>query len=101
MGDAASDISEAVVLYLGFGSTSTPGRNRHKLAQRFGVSKGALLESEVASLLDELGRININWSTQSLEAAGEMVYADMHLHHPELTETALRALRWEFTWNWR
>ena len=60
-----------------------------------------LLESQVVSLLEEVGRIQVDWSAHSLESAGEMARTEMHTRHPDLSDTALRALAWKFTFDWR
>ena len=51
--------------------------------------------------LDETGKIAADWSTHSLESAGEMVRTDTHTRHPGLSDAALRALAWKFTFDWR
>ena len=101
MGNGTNEISEAVILFLGVGSSPTPSRIRDNLTQRFGPTRAALLESQVRALLDEVMAINIDWEKHSLVSGGELALAHMRLQHPELNEEALKALEWEFSWNWR
>ncbi len=91
-----NELSEAVVSFIGFGSAVAPWTDRARLIQRFGPSRGQALQSQVEDLLRELGTLNIDWSTHSLVSSGEFVHAEMHARHPDLTDSALRALAWYF-----
>jgi len=97
----SEELSQAVVMYLGFGVDSLPTQKRALLLETFGAESGALLAEVVVSLVDEISRTKINWSLQSLESAGEMAMTEMRSRHPELTESALQALKWKFTYDWR
>src|SRR5437899_2530992 len=63
MQNEPNNLSKAVILFLGFGSASSPRRDRTRLVQEFGAAQGTELESQVASLLDEIGGICVDWST--------------------------------------
>ncbi len=97
----SNELSEAVVLFLGFGSASSPSTDRARLVQEFGAIRGMALESQVVSLLDELGTLNVDWSKHSLVSAGEMARTEMHARHRDLSDTALQALAWSFMFDWR
>jgi hypothetical protein len=101
MQNKTNELSDAVVLFLGFGSASSPRRDHARLVQEFGATEAAALESLVVSLLEEVGKIQVDWSAHSLESAGEMARTEMHTRHPDLSDTALRALAWKFTFDWR
>jgi hypothetical protein len=96
MHSSASELSEAVVLFIGFGSASAPCGDYERLIQRFGAPRGAALQSQVESLLLELDTVKVDWSKHSLASSGELVYTEMHARHPELSDTAPRALAWNF-----
>lgn len=95
------DLSTAIVLFLGFGSASSPRKDSARLVQEFGAAQGALYETQVLSVIDEVGDIAVDWSQHSLQSAGEMVRAEMQRRHPDLSDEALRALAWKFTFDWR
>jgi hypothetical protein len=40
--------------------------------------------------------VKVDWSKHSLASSGELVYTEMHARHTELSDTALRALAWNF-----
>ena len=96
-----TDLSRAVVLYLGFGSAPSPQANGSTLTREFGAERGAELLERVVDLLDEVREIQIDWPIHSLASAGDAACDSMRGRHPELSEEALRALGWKFTFDWR
>ncbi len=98
---SSGDLSRAVIVFLGFGVAPSPRRDRAMLLEEFGAERSSELEMAVASLLEEVGSIDVDWSTHSLQSAGEMVRAELRARHPELSESAFRALEWDFTYSWR
>jgi hypothetical protein len=97
----SSDVSDAVVLYLGHGTASHPQLDSRALMERFGDRRAVELEAAIGSLLNEAGRINVDWSSHTLESAGDLVVAEMRRRHPALTARALAAIAWKFTFDWR
>jgi predicted NAD/FAD-dependent oxidoreductase len=59
------------------------------------------MERAVKSLFDEVNQISIDWSKHTLVSAGENVFNTMRALHPELSDSAIRALAWKFTFEWR
>lgn len=96
-----NDVSQAVVLYLGFRRAPSPREDGAKLVQEFGATKGAELESQVRSLVEELGKINVDWSRYSWESATKMARDRMEANHPDLSDDALEALAWKIAFDWR
>jgi hypothetical protein len=78
-----------------------PRVDRDRLVQELGAVRGGELENEVKSLFDELSRIEVDWSVHSLSSAGQMARESMRARRPDLSEEALRALEWKFTFDWR
>ena len=101
MKSETNDLSKAVTLYIGFGLESWPMRDRKRIFQEFGDVHGAELKLQVDALLRETGGIAIDWSAHSLASAGDMIEKVMHLRHPELSDDAIRALGWDYTFSMR
>ena len=97
----AVDLSNATVLFLGYGRASWPQRDEATLARELGAEKAAALREQIDALCDEMQRIDVDWSTCSLAEAGDDARAAMRLRHPELSDDALDALRWQFTYFWK
>jgi hypothetical protein len=101
MSDTKNAVSEAIVLFLGFGRAPSPSRDRDRLFEEFGGVEGTRLDRVVNSLLKEVGAIEVDWSVHSLETAGHFAREEMRRRHPGLSEAALRAIEWKFTYDWR
>ena len=101
MSNLNSDLSQAVVLFLGHGVALSPACNGAKLIEVFGQEKGESLLSDVLKLANEASQIPIDWAITSLDAAGIAVQGEMHNRHPYLDSKALDALAWKFTFDWR
>ena len=98
MSESGSDISEAVVIFIGFGRSPFPVEDRAALSKRFGLSEAAELERLVISIVKEMHRINIDWSIYSLDTAAAKVRSEMRLKYPNLSDNAILALVWKFTY---
>ncbi len=96
-----NDLSRAVVLFLGAGVSSFPAINPARLIQEFGDARGVELGVEVAAFLDELGRIEVDWTVHNLQSATEMAEQRMAARHANLTDEAIKALGWKFSFGWR
>lgn len=94
-------LSKAIVLFIGFGEAFAPDHDATRLVREFGATEAAVLEPKVRAILDELGTTRVNWSKHTLVSAEQEVLATMHARHPGLSEEALRALGWDFTFFWR
>ena len=101
MNNMNNDLSEAVILCLGYGVAMSPIFNGAKLIEVFGKQKGESLQSEVLKLAEEATQIPIDWAVTSLDAAGIEVRKKMHKRHPYLNSKALDAIAWKFTFDWR
>ena len=95
------ELNRAIVLYLGFGFAPMPRLERTRIINEFGIEKADKLESFINSILEELGRINIDWSIHTLESASQVACLEIHRLYPNLSDVALRALEWKITFDWR
>lgn len=96
-----NELRQALVLYLGYGSTPYPVADGAKVVEVYGQQMGAALISDVLKLTDEVNQIKIDWSNVSLEVAGKIVRAEIHNRYPFLGDQALDAIAWKFTFDWR
>jgi hypothetical protein len=91
--------SRAVVDY--FGRGSFPRANPAAVIAEFGRRKGAELTAYVESILEEFSAIETDWTTHTLATGTHAAISLMRDAHPELSDEALHALGWEFSWSWR
>ena len=99
--DVDGELSEAVVMVVGFRTSNHPRPDYTVLAHRFGSSRAQYMASKVEAILSELGKIEVDWIRNTLASGGDAVRGVMAGRHPELTEEALAALDWKFTFDWR
>jgi hypothetical protein len=90
-------VSEAVVAWLGHGYRHAPERNEARLVQRFGPDATARLLPVLRGLEEECWESNIADHAPTLVDMGSMLAAHMRARHPELSEDAIEALAWDYT----
>jgi hypothetical protein len=93
-------LSQAIVDYVGFGATSQPQRDPGRVAESQDDDGSAVLADTLA-IVAELDSLQLDWTAQTLVTAGAGARATMAERHPELSEEALDALSWAFTYEWR
>ncbi len=95
------DLSEAIVLYVGYEVENCPRLDRSRLVPKFGEMRASECELRVKSLLAELGRIEVNWAAHDLVSGSALARDALHTRFPELSEQALDALEWKFSYDWK
>ena len=91
-------LSEAVLVYLGVGVSAYPTRLSDALDERFGTDARGL-RARVDELLSEAWLERSEWAQMTLAEATEHVRGRMRELHPELTDDAVSALAWNFSFN--
>lgn len=95
------ELSRAIVLYTGRGGGSPfPTRSLERLAQYFDVLEAADLANEIAHLEEEFYEVQPT-DLESLNESADRAAAVFASRHPELTEEAVDALRWCYTYDWK
>lgn len=97
---AEETLSRAVVEYLAKGRSSFPRSDEHAVAALAGDDAGSML-ARVRGIIDEMLAIEIDWSESSLSEGARTARATMASQHPELSDEALDALHWMFSYSWR
>ncbi|MBO0728489.1 MAG: hypothetical protein J2P57_04470 [Acidimicrobiaceae bacterium] len=95
-----NELSEAIVAYLQRGKAPSP-RADAKAVRSIALSDPGELVARVTALVEESVAVPVDWSTLSLGDAGRAAAAEMARRHPELSQEALDALSWNFTFQWR
>jgi len=98
-GKADPTLSMAVLVYLGVGISSSPTRLPDRLFGYFGPEHADALQRRVDVLLDESWLAPDEWAGLSLGAATDRLEESLRLAHPELSEAAVQAVGWAFSFN--
>lgn len=94
-------ISEAVVVWSGWGGYSWPHRDDDRIRATFGARLAPELVTAVHQLEDDFFKSEA-WRTDAdLTAAGERAAAEFRDGHPEIAEQAVQALAWCYTYDWK
>lgn len=97
----ADPISEAIVIYTGFGRSSFPRARGNDVSARFGAEAGADLKQRILALLEELAQPVATPEKRSRKSVTEQAMEQFRPRHPELGEEALKALAWTFSFGMR
>jgi hypothetical protein len=88
----------AVLVYVGVGISSFPTRLPDALAAYVGVARADHLRKRVDALLSE-ATLDAHWrETMDLAEATRRVERNLQAAHPELSDDAVRALAWNFSY---
>ncbi|MFN3856626.1 MAG: hypothetical protein ACK4RV_02675 [Caulobacter sp.] len=95
------DLSRALILFLGFGRQAFPAADEAAVIDVFGAKHAAGLLEGVRAILADLRALPIEWSRHDLSSAARWARQEMRPRYPGLSEPALSALEWKFTFDWR
>ena len=95
------DISRAVQLYLGYGSASFPQEDARAVTAAFGPELGANLLWRAQSVLADAGNLQPDWEAMSLTTAKDWAEGQIRGRHPDLSDAAVSAVGWAFSYWWK
>ena len=87
-------LSEALVVWTGFGTTNSPSRHEQRLIEAYGEDLTVSLLPEVLRLADEFYESDAALHAPDLVSMGEAAKARFNEVHPELTDVEVEALAW-------
>ncbi|GAA2884674.1 hypothetical protein [Microbacterium esteraromaticum] len=97
---AGDTLSRAIVEYLAKGRSAFPKADEAAVVALAGAEAADVL-ARVRAIVDEMMAIEVDWSVSTLAEGGRKAHAQMADRHPELSDDALAALYWAFTYNAR
>ena len=93
-------LSRAIIEYLAKGRSSFPKTDEAAVVAAAG-DDAADMVVRVREIVDEMMAIEVDWSESSLSEGARTARATMASQHPELSDEALDALHWMFSYSWR
>lgn len=100
-GVAGDPINEAIVIYTGYGKSSFPRARGNDLIARFGAEEGGALKDRVLQLFEELQQPAALPEKRSRKSVTEQTMELFRPRHPELSDEAVKALAWTFSFGMR
>jgi hypothetical protein len=99
--EEAAEVSEAVVVWSGHGDTSWPARDEARLVDRYGEEGAIRLLPRINALVDEFYESDAYATEPELAAVGDRAAARFRAAHPEISQDAVEALAWCYSWDWK
>jgi len=93
--------SWAVVVWTGHGHSSAPTRDENRLVSEFGPELAANLVPLVRGLEDDFYRSDANLTAPDLGAMAAEASEEFRALHPELSDDAVAALAWCYTYDYK
>ena len=81
--------------------TSWPSRDDDRLTEKFGADAALDLIPAVHTLEQEFYESDANLTAHDLVEMGEMASVRFRQRHPEVTDEAVDALAWCYTWTYK
>ncbi len=78
-----------------------PDLDLSRVVARWGGQMAQAMRPHLDLLLVEMHQLPVDWSRHDLRSGSEVATAMMRELHPELTEAALQALDWKYSFDWR
>jgi hypothetical protein len=91
-------LSQLLIEYIGYGRYAVPRCTWDRVDLS---AQDASIKSQVVSLVSELSSYEIDWAGKSLVDGSLQLRDVMASRHPELSEPALDALAWLFSYGWK
>ena len=94
-------VSEAIVLWLGFRIVPWPKRDESRVSERFGAEVANDLLPAVRELEDEFYESDARHKAADVEVMGEQASAEFRAAYPNLSDDAVAALAWAYTFDFK
>ena len=99
--DRTPTLSAAVVVWTGWDSRSLPSRDERQLAAQFGEDAARALLPQLRALEQEFYSSDAVRVSADLREMGERAATQFRGRHPELSEEAVQALAWCYTYDFK
>lgn len=94
-------ISEAIVVWTGWGETAWPTRDEARLVERYGSDTAQKLVPMLNELHRQFFESDAALKVPDLSAARDVAAGRFARLHPDLTPEAVTALAWCYSWDWK
>lgn len=94
-------LTEAFVVWTGWGSDIIPRRNDDAVVARFGSRAASELLPQVKLLMDEYYSSDARWVAADLIEMGVMATEEFKVKHSEVNVDVMKALEWCYTFDFK
>jgi len=95
------DLSEAIVIWSGWGRAAWPSRDESLVVDHFGADLAADLLPALRRMEDDFYSSDARHVASDLTEMGKLAADQFRAMHPEIAEKAVRALEWCYTYDYK
>ena len=97
----ASLVSQGIIVWTGWRETSRPARDEARLVERFGAETAADLLPRIRELEDYFYASDARFTVADLTEMGDVAADHVRKAHPGVSDEAVRALAWCYTYDYK
>ena len=101
MRDNDASLSAAVVIWTGWRESAWPDRDDARVVRRFGAAAATTLLPQIRQLADDFYASDARDKAADLREMGERAMARFRARHPEISDEAVHALAWCYTYDYK
>jgi hypothetical protein len=94
-------LSQAIVIWAGLGETPWPAREESRLVDRLGADVAIAVLPRIRELEKEFYTSDARFVVAGLKEMGDRAAEQFKQTHPELSEEAIEALAWCYTFDYK
>lgn len=94
-------VSQGIVVWTGWGQASRPTRDKARLVEQFGAETAADLMPRIRELEDDFYASDARFTVGDLKAMGNIAADQFRGAHPEVSEDAVQAFAWCYTYDYK
>lgn len=98
---SAESLSEAIVVWTGYGVTSYPQRDERRVAEQFGVEAAVELVPLMAALQEDFYTSTAYNTVPGLAEMADQAASEFRERHRDLSDDAVKAFAWCYSWDWK
>jgi hypothetical protein len=98
---SADDISRAIVMWTGYRNEPKPSRDDEHFAMVIGADAARDLLPNIRRMQDEFYESDAYNTVAGLDEMARTAAAEFRGRHPELSDEAIDALAWCYSWDWK
>jgi hypothetical protein len=96
-----SQLSDAIVIWTGWRKTQSPARDEQRVVARFGADAAVELMPKIRELEDDFYRSDARFTVEDLKEMGDEAARSFRDRHPEISEDAVQAFAWCYSYDYR
>lgn len=94
-------LSEAIVVWSGWGRTAAPARDEARVVAELGADVALDLLPQIRALEDNFYESDARWVLAGLQEMGDRAADEFRVRHPEISDEAVEALAWCYTFDYK